>query len=98
MRDYRLPWYLRQISSIAKPGSARALRWGTSSPFVMQWNSRTEVHFRNTAHLKNEFNLDESGSPHPVSVGYDGQEISPAAGRDLCEIMDDFMMGKEGRR
>lgn len=84
--------------SIRKPGFVRRLKWDTSPAFTLRWNRTTEVHFGNTGHLKNKFNLDEDGSPMPALVGYDGQEISPAAGRGLCEIMDVFEMGKENRR
>ncbi|KAK0742386.1 YT521-B-like domain-containing protein [Apiosordaria backusii] len=79
--------YARMLSppskKIPRPWWMKALPWGASEPFRLEWLSTTPIEFGRIRHIHNSLN--ESS---PVFVGKDGQEIEPGAGAELLREMD----------
>lgn len=70
---------------VREPSWRKYLRFETTPPFKLEWIVITEAGYPITGRLKNRFNEDL-----PVYVGFDGQEIEPRAGVELCRLIDRF--------
>jgi hypothetical protein len=67
-----------------RPSFVKGHHWDTS-PFRVQWLSKTAVQFFRIGHLKNAYN-----EYRPVLVGKDGQEIDEECGPKLLREMEDI--------
>jgi hypothetical protein len=80
--------YARMLSlpgTAPPPQWTKQLLWKSSPPFNIQWVTIAETRFSHTKHIKNALNDGQL-----VLIGRDGQEIDEIAGRQLCDLIDEF--------